>query len=152
MDKNTTTVNTSKNSLEKELQVHLSDLFTLYMKVYKFHWNLKGENFLAIHRYYNEIFDYLATVIDETAERMRALKIYAPCSCVEYCELSKIEEVVGYTMTLEETIAEVIKDLKTINGNLESLYKALDDSSVSLFTNHELQISKQIWFLESSLS
>jgi starvation-inducible DNA-binding protein len=137
------------NSLEKELQVHLADLFVLYMKVYKFHWNLKGETFLELHKYYNKIFDYIADVIDETAERMRALKMYAPCSCMEYCELSKIKEVSGYNLSLQESMGEVIQDLNTLNSNLDSLYKVLDDASVSLFTNHSLQFSKQIWFLES---
>ena len=137
--------------IEDLMQEHLADLLCVYLKVYKYHWNLKGENFISIHRYYQEIFEYLVEVIDETAERMRVLGIYCPCSTLEIAKYSKIDEQEGFTLSVDETIAIVSKDLELLIQNILNICKASDDASVGLFNNHELALSKMVWFLSSSL-
>lgn len=142
----------SSNSLEKMLQIHLSDLFLVYMKVYKFHWNLKGPTFISVHKFYNKIFDDLSEIIDQTAERMRQIKMYAPCSAFEFSEFSKIKEVSGFVLNEDQTLDEVIADLQVLQNNLSDLYKVCDEATVSLLTNHDLILSKHQWFADSMVS
>ena len=139
------------NNLEKTLQVHLANLFVVYMKVYKYHWNIKGEGFLAIHKFFNDVFNSLSEIIDETAERMRQLNLYAPCSCVEYCSLSTIKESSGFNVSIEQSIKDIADDLDTLNNGLQVIYRVLDEGTLALFTNHDLILSKHRWFLTSML-
>ena len=147
----TATTTTTTTSLETMLQKHLADLFAVYMKVYKFHWNLKGGCFIGMHTFYGDVFDRLADMIDETAERMRQLRMYAPCSLMEYAALTKVQEVSGFSLDFEATVAEVHKDLSMLEKNLLELYTFLDEGSLALLSNHELILAKDRWQLESSM-
>ncbi len=141
----------AENNLEKILQIYLTDLFVVYMKVYKYHWNVKGEGFLSVHTFYNDVFDSLSEIIDATAERMRQLGFYAPCSAMEFCSLSSIKEVAGFDKTIDETLVDVVADLNSLNVSLQNIYKVLDEGSLALFTTHDLILSKHQWFAKSMI-
>jgi starvation-inducible DNA-binding protein len=137
------------NNLEKILQVYLADLFVVYMKVYKYHWNVKGEGFLSVHSFYNDVFESLSEIIDATAERMRQLNFYAPCSAMEFCSLTTIKEEQGFSKSVDDTLVDVVADLTSLGTSLQSLYKVLDEGSLGLFTTHDLILSKHQWFANS---
>ena len=139
------------NNLEKTLQIHLANLFVVYMKVYKYHWNIKGEGFLSVHKFFNDVFDSLSEIIDETAERMRQLNLYAPCSCLEYCSLSTIKETSGFNISVDQSVKDIADDLDTLNDGLQIIYKVLDEGTLALFSNDDLVLSKHRWFLTSML-
>ena len=49
----------------------LADGNVLYIKLRKFHWNLSGDNFMELHKLFEEQYDAVAEAIDEVAERIR---------------------------------------------------------------------------------
>lgn len=138
------------NDQQKKLNSILADTFLLYMKVYKFHWNIKGENFISIHKLYNDLYEYLYASVDTIAERMIGLGYYAPCSCIEFVKLGKIVEKEGFDSTIEETISEISNDLGTLIKDLADSYSILDEATVSLLTSFELEIAKFKWLISSN--
>ena len=51
----------------------LSDSMVLYSKTRKFHWNVKGESFMELHKLFESQYKKLEVAIDEIAERINKL-------------------------------------------------------------------------------
>jgi starvation-inducible DNA-binding protein len=57
----------------KTLNRILNDELSLYLKTWNFHWNVEGAQFAALHELFARQYGELQTLIDELAERIRAL-------------------------------------------------------------------------------
>ncbi|HET9052991.1 MAG TPA: ferritin-like domain-containing protein, partial [Cyclobacteriaceae bacterium] len=52
-----------------ELNKVLADEFVLYAKTLNYHWNVEGNNFMEMHKFYENQFEQLDEIIDSVAER-----------------------------------------------------------------------------------
>lgn len=64
----------------KTLHPILNEELSLYLKTWNAHWNVEGPQFAALHEMLGQQYAALAGLIDETAERIRALGARAPMS------------------------------------------------------------------------
>ena len=103
----------------------LADGNVLYIKLRKFHWNLSGDNFMELHKLFEEQYDAVAEAIDEVAERISTLGGVAICTTSEFAELSLLIENPGKIPTNQEMIKELVNDHETI---VKSLRKFVDDT------------------------
>ena len=55
------------------LNQHLADTFDLMSQTKFAHWNVKGPNFIALHKLFDELAEKLEEHVDEIAERATAL-------------------------------------------------------------------------------
>ena len=55
----------------------LANETVLYIKTRNYHWNVEGHTFGEMHKFYEAQFEELDEIIDNTAERIRALGHYA---------------------------------------------------------------------------
>src|SRR5690606_29750690 len=55
------------------LNVVLADEFVLYTKTRRCHWNVVGPNFSELHALFQRQYEQLEEIIDDVAERIRAL-------------------------------------------------------------------------------
>ena len=103
----------------------LADGNVLYIKLRKFHWNLSGDNFMELHKLFEEQYDAVAEAIDEVAERISTLGGVAIGTTLEFAELSLLIENPGKIPTNQEMIKELVNDHETI---VKSLRKFVDDT------------------------
>ena len=103
----------------------LADGNVLYIKLRKFHWNLSGDNFMELHKLFEEQYDAVAEAIDEVAERISTLGGIAIGTTSEFAELSLLIENPGKIPTNQEMIKELVNDHETI---VKSLRKFVDDT------------------------
>ena len=103
----------------------LADGNVLYIKLRKFHWNLSGDNFMELHKLFEEQYDAVAEAIDEVAERISTLGGVAIGTTSEFAELSLLIENPGKIPTKQEMIKELVNDHETI---VKSLRKFVDDT------------------------
>ncbi|MCA1995231.1 MAG: DNA starvation/stationary phase protection protein, partial [Coleofasciculus sp. S288] len=82
----------SRKEIADGLSRVLADTYSLYLKTHYFHWNVTGPMFNSLHLMFEEQYTELATAVDEIAERIRALGVYAPGSYSAFAELSSIPE------------------------------------------------------------
>ena len=117
---------TQKNLIEvnKILNSVLADGNVLYIKLRKFHWNLDGDNFMELHKLFEEQYEDVAEAIDEVAERIATLGGTAIGTTSEFSKLSQLKENPGKVPTNQEMLKELVADHETI---VKSLRKALDD-------------------------
>jgi len=72
------------------LEKVLADEFVLYTKTRKAHWCVTGSDFLAKHKYFEELYLQIEEMIDEVAERIRILGHYPVASLKEFANIFPI--------------------------------------------------------------
>ena len=70
--------------IAKGLSKVLADSYTLYLKTHNYHWNVTGPMFNTLHLMFETQYTELALAVDEIAERIRALGVFAPGSYKAY--------------------------------------------------------------------
>ena len=143
-------------SASKALNSILADEFVSYVKTRGAHWNVEGPDFHSMHIYFEGLYDELADIIDEVAERIRMLGHYACAKLTEYSELTHLTEQasqpnnsLGFIKTLlsdhETIIIHLRESIDYFNDELKDAGTA--DFITGLMEKHE----KTAWMLRSHL-
>ena len=139
-----------------ELSTLLADEFILYAKTRNAHWNVEGPDFHSVHKFFEDQYKLLDDVIDEIAERVRALGHYAPASLGQFTKLTRLSErsmetnrSAGFMKELlldhEAIIIACRESIRTFMGESEDVGSS--DFVVGLVEKHE----KMAWMLRSHL-
>ena len=72
------------------LNTLLADEYLLYTKTRNAHWNIQGNNFMELHKFFESQYDALDIIIDDTAERVRALGHFALGSLKDFLKVARL--------------------------------------------------------------
>lgn len=146
-----------KNRLEmaKLLNHTLASEYVLYTKTWKFHWNVEGKHFGALHLFLDEQRKQLAEIIDTIAERIRALDVKADGTLTEFREKSSLAEHPGKNPDDLSMIKLLLKDHEQVirkmhedcNYSLELDDIGTNNLLADLIEKHE----KMAWMLRAFL-
>lgn len=132
----------------------LADTFTLYLKTHKYHWNVTGPMFAALHTAFEVQYNELWLATDLLAERMRAIDAYAPGSYSEFEMLSSIKEAQDIPNAMD-MIADLVADHETIGKTIRDAFKAAeegdDEVTQDMLTSRLTEHEKTAWMLRSHL-
>lgn len=143
-----------RENVADKLKVLLADSYTLYLQTHNFHWNVTGPQFRDLHLMFEEHYTELATAVDEIAERIRTLGVFAPGTYKQFAELSHIEETddipSGSKMVaiLTEGHEQVVRTCRDV---LAVAQEADDESTASLVSDRMVLHEKTAWMLRSLL-
>ncbi len=98
------------NSVTELLSIILANEVTLYTKTRKFHWNVKGESFMELHKLFQTHYEQLEESIDEVAERISKLGSNAIGTLEEFKELTSVKEHPNKYPSSKEMILELLED------------------------------------------
>ncbi len=98
------------NSVTELLSIILANEVTLYTKTRKFHWNVRGESFMELHKLFQTHYEQLEESIDEVAERISKLGSNAIGTLEEFKELTTIKEHPNKYPSSKEMILELLED------------------------------------------
>lgn len=132
----------------------LADTYSLYLETHRFHWNVKGPHFSALHQLFMEQYTELWTAMDDIAERILALGFPAPGSPKELYELSTVravDELPDANGMLLALLAGHETLVRTIRAVLPSAQEADDESSASLLSDRLVIHEKTAWMLRAML-
>jgi starvation-inducible DNA-binding protein len=141
-------------SLSEGLNSVLANSYALYLLTQNCHWNIKGEHFASLHVLFEQQYSELATAIDDTAERLRALGHYAQASFSQYLEHSVIEESLKQAdakkqvSLLLEGHEKLIALQRTVLRTAEELQ---DDGTIDFLGSRIREHEKTAWMLRSLL-
>lgn len=133
----------------------LADTYTLYLKTHGFHWNVTGPQFSTLHQMFMVQYTELWNALDEIAERMRALDVFAPASCGEFTKLATIPEETtvlpaeGMLLALVQAHEAVAR---TARATFALAERAHDQVTVDLLTQRLQTHEKSAWMLRSMLA
>lgn len=103
----------------------LADSNIFYIKLRKFHWNLKGPDFMEYHLLFEKQYEGVEQAIDEIAERITSLGGVAAGTTAEFAKLSQLKESPGKVPTEDQMLRELLADHETM---IRSLRKAIDQA------------------------
>lgn len=147
---------TNRKAVSEMLQQILADEFILYTKYRNAHWNVEGIDFHTKHVFFEEEYGKLEVIVDEVAERIRMLGVYAPGTLKEFIELSQLEEKkpkqndsASYMKLLLEDHQQVIAYIrKSISENAE---EHNDEGTADFITGLMQQHEQMAWMLRASV-
>ena len=80
------------SELQQAARIAFASEFAFYLKAHEFHWNVEGVHFQQFHQLFGTIYEEVYDVIDDFAEKLRAMGCYAPGSLSKLSILSRIED------------------------------------------------------------
>jgi starvation-inducible DNA-binding protein len=141
--------------LSDDLKTLLSTSYAFVIKAQNFHWNVEGSNFAQYHEFFQGIYDEVyGNAIDQTAEYIRTLDVYAPGSFERFSELSVI---IGQTKIPRAMlmIQELLDDNNAIQSILTQTFQSATDEKnegIANFIAERMDAhAKHGWMLRSFL-
>ncbi|MEL6367183.1 MAG: Dps family protein [Pseudomonadota bacterium] len=143
-----------REAIAEGLSRLLADSYTTYLKTHNFHWNVTGPMFATLHTLFETQYTELSTAVDEIAERIRALGVFAPGSYAAFSKLSVIEEETGNPDAkgmLKQLVAAQEAVARTARTVMPLAEKASDEPTADLLTQRMQIHEKNAWMLRSLL-
>lgn len=133
----------------------LADSYTLYLKTHNFHWNVTGPMFTTLHTLFEQQYTELAIAVDDIAERIRALGVFAPGSYADFARLTSIREAEGVPKA-KEMLAQLVEGNEAVVRTARSIFEAAerggDEATADLLTQRLQVHEKTSWMLRSLLA
>jgi len=133
----------------------LADTFDLYSQTKQAHWNVKGRDFIQLHKLFDELAATLVEPTDEIAERITALGGIAKGTVRMAAGNSKLPE---YPVDLVEGMQHVHLLADRYANLAMSMRAAIDTTdewgdkdTADLCTEVSRELDKSLWFLEAHL-
>ncbi len=145
----------NRKTVSAALAQLLADEVALYIATRGAHWNVVGPNFGPLHSFFESQYEALDDILDDVAERMRALGAPAPASVGAYAKAKSIDDGAGNEAGAAKMIESLLKAHEAIIRNLRKYADLADDAEdsasedflVSLIEQHE----KMAWMLRAHL-
>lgn len=157
----TTRLFKTKNDLPHDTRVQavellgqrLADCIDLQSQCKQAHWNVKGPNFIALHKLFDEINEEVEDYVDLIAERIVQLGGVAEGTVRVVAAKS---ELIDYPLALssgEEHVAALSDSLsafgRTARMGIEEMNELEDADSADILTEVSRGIDKWLWFVEA---
>jgi starvation-inducible DNA-binding protein len=134
----------------------LANEFVLYTKTLNFHWNVKGKWFGALHTFFQNQYEQLASILDIVAEQIQILGFETIASLQDFMKLKTVSEEPIHTrqdtemlkvlLALQEAIIEQIRSMLTEISETNNY--ALENVLQDILTKHE----KMHWMIQAHLN
>ncbi len=133
----------------------LADAIDLHYQTKQAHWNVKGENFIALHELFDSVAGEVSSTVDTIAERIMQLGGNAQGTVRVAAKKSRLDE---YPLDLSDSQKHVDTLSDAISAFNKHARKAIDESSAlgdavtaDILTGIVRGLDKQLWFVESHL-
>jgi starvation-inducible DNA-binding protein len=137
------------------LQPALADALDLYTQLKQAHWNLKGPNFIALHKLFDEIAGEAEDWVDELAERIVELGGIARGAVREAAAETRLPAYPpGLTSEpdhLEALVGALSHFAASVRTAIDASQDLGDSGTADLFTEISRGVDKYLWFVEAHL-
>lgn len=137
------------------LNQNLADCLDLAYQAKQAHWNLKGMNFIGLHKLFDELHESTEGFVDTMAERLTALGGQAEGTIAAAAKASRLptypldaNRAEKHLEALSTGYAEFGKNLRAA---IEEADEAGDEGTADLFTEVVRAIDESLYFLEAHL-
>ena len=139
------------------LNTLLADEYVLYTKTRNAHWNIQGQNFIELHKFFESQYDALDIIIDDVAERVRVLGHFALGSLKDFIAMTRLSEHEHDFTDSSHIIQTLLQDHETLIRLLRKdiLATAKEDKdlgTVDFMTGLMEQHEKMAWMLRAHLT
>ena len=145
-----------RNGVAAILNTLLADEYVVYTKTRNYHWNVVGPQFNDLHKFFEAQYTALNEIVDEVAERTRALGSKAMGTLTEFLKSTRLNEQPGQYPDARGMIAELLADheaiIRHLRVDLETCLEKYHDAGTNDFlTGLMEQHEKMAWMLRAFL-
>jgi len=137
------------------LHLLLADEYVLYTKTRNYHWNVTGSHFNDLHKFFESQYEELDDIIDEVAERVRALGSKTMATLREFSEKTRLSERPSEYPNSQTMLANLLADHELIVTNLRKDLQMCNDfndvGTGDFLTGLMEQHEKMAWMLRAFL-
>jgi len=140
----------------KILNTLLSDEYILYTKTRNYHWNVVGPQFNDLHKFFEAQYEELNVMIDDAAERARAIGAQAFGTVAEFSQHTRLTEQSDHYPEARGMVANLLSDHETVihhlRVDLDICAQRYRDAGTSDFLTGVMeQHEKMAWMLRAYL-
>ena len=143
-------------NISVSLNSYLSNLVVFYLKLHDLHWNVKGPQFMEVHKYTEARYEDMAEKFDEIAELMLMHGEKPVSSSEEYLKLATVRELGKDSYRDDEVLKVLVEDLSALRDDaIKARAKMAKDDVfdvVAVLEDHIAGYNKELWFLQSMLA
>ncbi len=134
----------------------LADEYVLYTKTRNYHWNVVGPQFNDLHKFFESQYEQLDDVVDEVAERIRALGARTAGTLAEFLERARVTEQPAERPDARSMLTTLLADHETVVRALRTDLEIVADKHRDLGTSDFLtglmeKHEKSAWMLRAFL-
>lgn len=137
------------------LQTRLSDALDLCARMKQAHWNVKGGNFLQLHRLFDELFGVMQVHVDLMAERLVTLGGFADGRVQTTARMTSFEDYPGDAVTggqhLQAVGSAMARYAGYVRADIANLAELDDPGTADLLTEVSRAADRHLWLLEAHL-
>ena len=137
------------------LNQQLADTFDLMAQTKFAHWNVKGPNFIALHKLFDKLAELLEKHVDTIAERATALGGVAMGTVRQTAAMSHTPEFPAGTYRSSDVVAALADRYAGVGRSsreaIDSADQLGDRDTADLFTKVSRDIDQSLYFLEAHL-
>lgn len=128
------------------LQTLLNQELALYLRTWNYHWNVEGPSFISLHELFEKQYGQLNEVIDELAERMRALDLPAETNLsVSIRDITPTADMLETLAAGHEALSKRLRD-----EVIPEAEDANDPGTADLLTGFVEAHDKMAWMLRAT--
>lgn len=143
----------TRRQLVALLNQHLADYIDLYSQVKHAHWNVKGPDFIGLHKLLDELAELVEESIDEVAERATTLGGVAAGTTRAVAGATRLTEYPAdahHTRTVAGVVADRFAEAgKATRAAIDKADGLGDKDTADLFTGVSRMLDKSTWMLEA---
>ena len=144
-----------RDSMIGLLNQQLADTLDLYTQVKQAHWNVKGPDFIALHKLFDEVNGAVEEYVDLIAERAVQLGGIADGTARVVAKRSSLPEYpvkAGDGRAHVEALSAALSAFgKVVRAEIDRSNELSDADTADLFTEVSRGIDKWLWFVEAHL-
>lgn len=133
-----------------------ADAQAMFVKVHNYHWNVKGMQFYAIHNKTEEIYNEMAVIYDDMAERAIQVGGQAILRMSDIINITKIEEEKASSFDAKDVVIAIVKDYEYFKAAFEALAnvaEAAGDKTTAAMADEKVAgFEKELWMMKASLA
>ena len=139
----------------ERLNQSLADLSDLYSQVKQAHWNIKGPDFIALHKFFDELAAELLPLIDQVAERVPTLGGYALGTVRMAAGRSRLPEFPTHVTDAQAVVTALAEayaqTARCMRESIDFADEQGDKATADLFTEVTRELDTRLWFIEAHL-
>ncbi|WP_027632840.1 Dps family protein [Clostridium hydrogeniformans] len=123
------------SNLQKELNIFLSNLGVLNIKLHNLHWYIKGQGFFELHKLFEKLYDEASEQLDEVAEELLIIEGTPFASLKEYLDNATIKERGMGSVSSKEAISIVEEDYKVLLDHAKKILEVAEEDKVQIIVD-----------------
>ena len=144
-----------RKTVVARLQLLLANEYVVYTKTLKFHWNVYGKHFAAMHAFFKEQYEAMLTITDDVAERVRALDAMSLGTLAEFLKHTTLKEEPGINPDDLGMVAALLHDhehiITQLRADIDETARLGDMGTNNFLTELMEKHEKMAWMLRAFL-